>query len=574
VLRDLHVNNLAVLEEASVQFGPGLNVLSGETGAGKSIVVDSLALLAGARASSELIRSGEPKLVVTGVFQPAGEQWRRVLAAAGAASDSRELVVRREISRGGRNRVFVDDQPVTLGLLSQLAPYLLRIHTQQEELGLVSPELQRTWLDRSSGPQAFDLCRQTAQLHHEYTELAERLESIAGDARLRRERLDLLSFQCGEIDAAKLSPQEDESLRRERQVLQHSEAIAAALGGSYGMLFDEEGAASEKIAMAVRRLEEISDWEPEAEAWRQQLQELGVALEEVARVMQQRLDSVEADPERLNEIEERLALIDRLCRKYGESTAEILELRTRIGEELDQLRVDSEQQVELQSKVDEALQTYRRAALDLSGYRSQWAEDLAERVHAELKDLALPKARFSVDLGRRRRSDSRLLMEGEPVEFSAQGIDQVSFQLAANPGEGAQPLARCASGGELSRIYLAVQLAVRADGGAESPTLVFDEVDSGIGGAQAAALGKKLQRLADGGQILTVTHLPQVASHADHHFRVSKRVSGGRTRTRVDRLGREEQIVEVARMLGGKKVTPLSRSHAEEMIAAAERGSR
>ncbi len=573
VLRDLHIQNLAVVEEARVEFGPGLNVLTGETGAGKSIVVDSLALLAGARASSELIRTGAETLSVAGVFEPAGGKWREALLGAGFESVGGEVVVRREISRSGRNRVFVDDRPVTLSLLAEVGPFLLRIHTQREELGIVAPQLQRGWLDRSGGASAEEICRRVRSCYATYVELAARLERVSGDERLRMERIDLLRFQAGEIDAASLRSGEEDELRGERAVLRHAETIREALGASYSLLFEEDGAAADKISQAERHLESIAEWQPDARAWGESLSSYRLGLEEMARDLRDGLDRIGSDPERLNTVEERLARLERLFHKYAPTAAEILAIREEMARELQELESDSEEREELARQVEAALAAYREVALELSARRKEWGERLARVVQDELADLAMKRARFAVRLDRRRAEGSPVKVRGDSVDFSAEGFDQVIFQLAANPGEELLPLARTASGGELSRAYLALQLAVRGEGEASGATLVFDEVDSGIGGAQAAALGRKLKRLSRGGQILSVTHLPQLASHADVHLKVVKRVSEGRTLTRVEPLDDQARIDEVARMLAGKKVTPLSRSHAEELIAGAECGS-
>ena len=278
------------------------------------------------------------------------------------------------------------------------------------------------------------------------------------------------------------------------------------------------------------------------------------------------------DPSRLDAVEERLAVIERLIHKYDTDCDGLLELRQKMGHELDDLTADESRRSELSDRVEASLRTYATAAEHLSGSRQTWGRELSARVHEELVELALGKARFAVDLTVRRRAGSPLVVDGAPIDISSHGYDQVTYQLAANPGEDLAPISQSASGGELSRIYLAVQLAIRAGGQATTSTLVFDEVDAGIGGAQAAALGRKLARLADGGQILVVTHLPQVASYADHHFRVEKRISKGRTRTRVVSLVEDSRVEEVARMLAGKRITDLSLSHAQEMIATAARG--
>jgi DNA repair protein RecN (Recombination protein N) len=576
VLRDLHVRNLAVLAEASVDFGPGLNVLSGETGAGKSIVVDSLALLAGGRASAELIRTGADTLTVTGSFTPAGDAWKRVLAEAGvepaASSTGGELVVRREVSREGRNRVFVDDQPATVRLLADLAPHLLAIHGQRDELGLADPELQRGWLDRSGGDEAEPLRSRTAAAWERYRAVAERLERATGDERARRDRLETLRFQLGELDAAHLQAGEEDRLRAERGVLRHAEAILRGLDGASADLAEDDGAAAERLRRAAASLEEVGEWEPRAAAWARELEELRIRLDDVALAVSRRAGEVEADPARLDAVEERLAALERLFRKYGhrdgESSAALLERRAQVAAEIAELDTDEAGRTALERQVAEALAAYRAAAGELSASRYRWGAALAKAIAKELGDLALPKARLAVELGTRRRAGSAVLVDGEAVEAGPLGWDVVTFTFAPNPGEEPRPLARIASGGELARVYLALQLAVRGTGRASGATMVFDEVDAGIGGREAAAVGRKLKRLARGGQILAVTHLPQVASFADHHFRTTKRVADGRTFVSLESLAGETRVEEVARMLAGKQVTDLSRDHARELLAS------
>lgn len=569
MLRELHVRNLAVLAGVSVEFGPGLNVLSGETGAGKSIVVDSLALLAGARASDEMVRTGADVLSVAGVFEPVGPGWREVLAGsgieAGGGDGPVELLVRREIHRNGRNRVYVDDQPATVRLLADLAPFLLRIHGQREELGLVAPDLQRVWLDRSGGPEAAELLERVGGAYDRWAELAGRLERIAGDRRVREERLDLLRFQASEIDAAGLQPGEDDELRRERDVLRNAEAILRALGTSAEILFEEEGAAVDRLARSEELLGGIEDWQPDAGPWRGELEDARIRIEEVARSIRRRLDGIEADPRRLDALEERLAAIERLCKKYGADAAAVLERRREIGREIEELEGEAESREDLEAQAARALDDYRREALALSERRAAWGEALASRIHEEIAELGLGKARLEVSLGRRRREGSPLVVDGEAVEGTREGIDRVVFLFTPNPGEEPQPLARIASGGELSRVSLGLQLATLGETEA-SPTLIFDEVDAGIGGAQAAALGRKLRRLAASGQILAVTHLPQVVSHGHLHFRVTKVEEEGRTSTTVRELTGDERVEEVARMLAGRRVTDLSLSHARELL--------
>lgn len=582
MLLDLHIRNLAVVEEATIELGPGFNVLSGETGAGKSIVVDSLALLAGVRASQDQIRTGAETLSVTGVFQPEGDAWRAILDEAGLVDEEPrendgEIVIRREISRSGRNRVFVDDRPATLKVVADLAPHLIRIHGQREELGLVDPELQRTWLDRCGAASLERALDRTRDAYEAWKAVADRLDRHSGDERQREERLDYLRFVVNEIDAAGLQAGEEDELRQEREVLRHAEAIQHGLGEAARSLFgdgdgDEEGARA-GVSRALAALEAIVAWEPGAAAWVGELEEIEIRLGELEPDLSRRADEVEADPRRLDAVEERLSALERLFRKYGGTSADVLEERERLAAELEELEDDENDRDALEAKAEAALRAYREAAEALSAERRAAGRVLAERVTEHLQDLALERAIFEVDLSPRRLASSPLVVGGEAVDFGPLGYDQVVYRFSPNPGEELRALAKVASGGELSRLYLAVQLASRGDaeatsGGAARATLVFDEVDAGISGAEAAVLGGKIKRLAQGGQVLAVTHLPQVASHADVHFRVKKEVTGGRTRTRVVCLGDDGRVEEVARMLAGSEVTDLSLDHARELIAA------
>ena len=565
-----------MLAGGDVELARGLNVLTGETGAGKSLIVDSLALLAGARAATDAIRDGADVLSVSGVFDRDPEVDAR-LRDGGLETTGDELVVRREIGREGRNRIFVDDQPVTLRLLQEIAPRLLRIHGQRDEQALVEPGLQRRWLDRAGGAEGEALAARVEAAFAEHRELAERLEKLRGDDGQRAQRIDFLRFQLDEISAAKVAAGEEETLKTTRDQLRHREAIAHALGAAFASLHEDDGAASDRLGEARRALATIAAWEPAAAAALPELDELLSRSEELARELGHRLDAGgETDPGKLDEIEERLALLERLLRKHGGSTAELLARRDRMAAELRELDASEEDRSALEGAAVRALGAYAAAASELSAARGRWAKELAKRLSSELADLALGRAKFDVALERAPRSGSALVIDGQAIEFGPHGFDQVAFRFAPNPGEPMQPLARIASGGELSRVSLALQLAARGDEVEGGPALAFDEVDAGIGGAEGAAIGKKLRRLARNGQILAVTHLAQVASFGHAHHRVSKKVRGGRTFAEVEALDAAGRTAEVARMLSGEKVTAASLSHAEEMLlqAAGSAGGR
>ena len=567
VLRDLFVRNLAVLSEASVEFDGGFNALTGETGAGKSIVVDALTLLRGARANSDLLRTGADRLVVSGRFD-LDPVVSRVLVEAGFDADESEFVVRREIGAEGRNRAFINDQPATLKMLRQATDSILHIHAQREELGLATPETQRAFVDACGGSEAETMLRATSTAFATYSGLAERLERVRGDRRLHVERVDLLRFQIGEIEAAELAEGEDVALFAERDRLRNSEEIAAALGHGHLVLSEEDGAVTERLAKIENELSKISSWEPEAVEWIQELTEARIGLSELADTLRRRLDSVAADPRRLDQVEERLSVIDRLCRKYGQSTDDVVEYGLERARELAELETDMEDSVALEEDVAAALAAYTEAATELSEGRKVWARSLVAAVEEQFADLALERAKLSVEISREGHGQSPLVLGGQGVQFSSSGFDRVELYLAANPGEEPRPLATSASGGELSRIYLALRLAIQRPG-ETNMTMVFDEADAGLGGEAASALGRKLQRLGRSGQILAVTHLPQVASFADHHFGVRKAVADGRTLTTLELLSEEDRVEEIARMLAGDQRTEVSLSHAQELIAAA-----
>lgn len=568
MLHHLHIRNLAVLSETSVDFGTGLNVLTGETGAGKSIVVDSLSLLAGARAQIDLIRTGADVLRVTGVFSCGLGATAEQLLESGVEVDGDELVVRREIHRSGRNQVFINDQPVTLKLLARIAPQILRIHGQREELGLAHPKLQRVWLDRQGGERGAKLLEECQADFRAWHELAARLERATGNHRLRDERIDLLTYQLGEIDAAQLEAGEEDEARAERGVLRNAEGISTSLAAIRDLLFEDDGSATERLAKACAHLGDIAAWEPKSGEWMTELEEARIRLEEVVSAVRERADRVEPDPQRLQSIENRLAEVERLCHKYGPTTAEVLAYREQASEEMDGLRLDDDQQSELEKQVAHALEEYSRTAKELSQRRQEWSQRFVEALETELEELSMPAARFEIRLERRARSDSPLRVDNEAVDFGPDGFDRVSYYFSPNPGEELRPLAKVASGGELSRVYLAIQLQAQQlqAQGASLPTLVFDEVDSGVGGVEASALGRKLKHLARAGQILTVTHLPQVASQGDLHFKVDKDVRDGRTFVSIGKLDHGTRVAEISRMLGGETASQASRSHAEALL--------
>ena len=548
-------------------------MFSGETGAGKSIIVDGLALLVGVRASSDLIRTGAETLQVVGYFTPAGDSWRALLADAGVEVAGEELVVRREIGRSGRSRVFIDDQPVTLRLLTELAPSLLRIHGQREELGLVDPDLQRHWLDRCGGSEVETLLAEVRAAFTRFRELDDRLEKLRGQDRLRFERLDLLRFQLNELDSARPEAGEEERLRAERDVLRHAGAIQEALQKTTDLLFENEPCGYSALTQAAQALAAVAGWEKAAGSGRPR----STSSVFVSKRSRRRCAGAGSWSKLIlrgsTPSKSAWLCLDRLFRKYAPTTFELIALREKLEIELSELDDAEGKSEELERRREVARLDLARASAALHDARRRSAQVLEEKVMRDLAELALDKAIFKVEVELRESKNGALEIAGRRVEAGALGSDSVVYLFSSNPGEEPRPLAKVASGGELSRLYLAVQLASRgASAAAGVVTLVFDEVDSGISGAEAAILGAKLRRLAEGGQVLAVTHLPQVASCADHHFKVQKAVRDGRTFTAVEALAAPRRVEEVARMLAGSQVTEASRRHAQELIRTANDG--
>ena len=457
---------------------------------------------------------------------------------------------------------------VTARLLSTVAHGLIRIFGQRDELGMLSVDLQRAWLDRSGGDSLTALVDSCREAYGAWQEAAGQLERLSLDDQLRQERIDLLKFQTSEIDAARLLPGEDEELRAERDVLRHAEAIAGALHRAIALLSEDEMAVDGRVAQAGNALSDISRWQPEAESWVETLSGVGATVNDLSQELRIRAAGCESDPSRLNQIEERLSVIERLTRKHGGSSSDVLEHGRRLSEELLELETADVRREEVEKETAARLAEYAGRAEALSAARRERAGALEREVLGHLLDLAFERAAFEVEIARELRAGSPLALHGKRIAFDARGVDRVNYRFSANPGEDLRPLSRVASGGELARLFLALQTAVRGSGPAEGSTLVFDEVDSGVGGAEAAIVGRKLQRLADGGQVLAVTHLPQVASRGNLHLEVKKEVHAGRTRVDVHRLDHERRIEEVARMLAGEHVTDASRSAAAELLAA------
>lgn len=545
MLLELHVENYAVVEKVRVRFHPGLNVLTGETGSGKSIVVDALGLLFGGRASSDMLRSGAERARISGIFEaPAGAS--ALLADSGIELEDEELLVEREILAGGKSRAFVANRPVTAALLRDLAPHLGDIHGQHDQQRLFAADAQLELLDAFAGSRLDRIAALFAEWRACSTELAE-LERNEGE-KLRL--LDLWSFQRNEIESARLKPGEDAELESERRVLQNVTRLMESANTAYGALYDAPESASAQVRLALKRIEELCRIDESLASLVETLRPAQIAVDEASSTLRDYLGRLEADPDRLEEVESRLASIDKLKRKYGATTDQILAFLAEVKASIDAVESATERRAAIERKRAELAAEYEKAAAKLTAARVKAAGALAEKVQGELKSLAMERTTFQIRV--------------TPASWSAAGADAVAFYVSANVGEEPRPMEKVASGGELSRIALALKTCVT--NGAAARTLVFDEVDAGIGGTAAESVGRRLKTLAARNQVLCVTHLAQIAGFADHHYSVEKREDRGRTVAELQELTGDMRTREIGRMLAGQRLTPEALKHAEQLI--------
>jgi DNA repair protein RecN (Recombination protein N) len=568
MLIELRLRNLAVIEEVTVPFGPGLNAVTGETGAGKSIVVDAILLVMGARAQPDLIRSGADSAVIEALFElPPDHPAAEVLEAAGHSAPDGALVLKREISRAGRHRVFVNDSPATVALLERLGESLVELHGQHEHQRLMEPGRQLDLLDRFADAEE-TRTRVGAQVREWEAARAE-LARVRDEAREGARQHDLYRFQLSEIDALALREGEEDELRAERRRLQHAERIASGLAEVTALLYDDAQSAAARLRRAGTVLRELAGYDPELGAPAEALGEAEAYLEDVIGRARALRDRAPFDPERLGEIDDRLDAIGKLKRKYGDSVEAIAGFRERIASTLDQIDRHDEVVAELDARVARTGKSAGVSALALAETRAAAARRLERLIQAELRGLGMEHARFRVGLRREPAGEGELAAGSGRWRVGRRGVDTAEFLFSANPGEDPRPLAKVVSGGELSRTMLAVRTVLSASG--DVPTMVFDEVDAGIGGRVAEVVGQKLAQTARGRQVLCVTHLAPIAVYAAQHLRVEKKVGRGTTRTTVAPLAAADRIEELARMLGGERVTDATRRAARELFRSAQR---
>ena len=563
----LKIRNIALIDVLEIEFSQGLNLLTGETGSGKSIIVDSLSALTGERISSDFIKEGEQSAQIEGLFAvPYTEILRRVFDESGIELDGgreADIIVRRELSTTGKNRIFVNNQLVTQGFLKKVGSFFVDIHGQGEQAALFDPATHREMLDEYA--ELTGLRQRVAEAYRHWSVTRTELGMLSSNEAEKLQMLDILRFQATEIESASLKPGEEQELEEEKRRLNNVEKLSSLSEDAYALLYENDDATVTTLEKAARCIEQLADFEPTFREYTEGLQTAQAVLEDLAITTRDFRNRLEFSPERLAEIESRLAEISRLTRKYGGSIESVLEHLRDAEQRMANIETSEFREEELRKKLRAHRIEFISAASDLSKARSAAAKKFQKEVEENLKAVALEKARFQVRV--ERPSENDLNDESADRAFSAKGFDRVEFYFSANVGESPKPLARVASGGEASRLMLILKTTAKAQ--ADRKAVVFDEIDTGIGGRVAEAVGRKLKQLAKTQQVLCVTHQPQVAALADRHFLVNKEMGRSRTTISVAELNENERIEELARMLAGQTITESARTHAREMLVAA-----
>jgi len=566
MLTELNIKNFAIIERLQVEFGPGLNALTGETGAGKSILVDAISLILGGKASAEMIRTGAEEASVEALFDFAEEEAAQILSRF-ALKENEGLLIRRLINRSGKSRAYLNGSAITLNMLADLSVEIVNIYGQHEHQHFLEPKRQIEILD--SAGDLLPMLRSYQEIYGEWLRSSSDLEELNRLQKQRSDRLELLTFQSREIANAQLKehrpgePNEEEALSAERARLVHAEKLFEIAHQGFEALYGEAGSVIERLKSTRHRLRDGEKIDPSLSYLIQTLEAAIVQAEDTASSLRSYRDKIHFDPKRLEVVESRLDEIRKLKRKYGASLEDVLSYKKKIDEERKTLEELDEKIPEFQRRVDDFYHRAQHLAQELSRRRQKAARALGAKVEGELSTLGMKKACFQIQVETGSPSQEG---RAEPI-LEEKGLDRVEFFLSPNPGEDLKPLAKIASGGELSRIMLALKRIFTKERGVR--ILIFDEVDAGIGGAVAEVVGRKLKEISREYQVFCITHLAQIASFADAHYKVTKRIQGERTRVEVERLDEEGRIQELARMLGGVKITGKTLEHASEMLKSA-----
>ncbi len=556
MLTHLSIKNIAVIDNAQIDFADGFNILTGETGAGKSIIINSLNILSGYRASKELIRSGEQSARVDGIFTVTDEIKTEISNLIGIEAEDNEILISREFNLDGKNSVRINGSPVTLSMLREIGPLLVNIHGQHDSASLLSKKSHMGFLDEFGGEKLLTALKEYTEAYTEYKEVKAELEKLDTDETEKERRMDLLKYQIEEIEVANLLPDEEDELSERRNFLANAQKISENCLAAFDKLYDGEetgNSAHDLIWEAVKLIEQITEFSSETDNICKELTDMTYIISDHSHTLKKLADSLECNDYELNEIEERLDLIYNLKRKYGTSIPGILKYLEKIKKEYGEIEDSDEKIKDLTQKLKNLELKRLEKAEALSLIRKNSAKTLSEKVCKELCELEMAKTVFEVKI-----SDSI---------FSPSGKDDVEFLISTNPGELPKPLSKIASGGELSRIILAIKSVITGSGNGK--TLIFDEVDTGVSGKTAQKIGEKLYRMTNSAQVICITHLAQIASLADKHFLIEKSSENGRTRTQITPIDGGGRVNEIARIIGGEVITDLTKENAKEQLLLA-----
>jgi DNA repair protein RecN (Recombination protein N) len=563
MLKHLTIKNYALIDEMSVEWGPGLNILTGETGAGKSIILGAIGLILGERARTDVIRGGASAAFVEAEFelqQPA----RAAIPENFEAVENGGLLLRREVNEAGRARCFVNDSPVTLNQLSLLGDRLVDLHGQHDHQALLKQERHLEYLDNFGTDR--ELRERVRESHKKCRNLVETLESLGDRERLARERRELLEFQLEEIHRADAQPGEDERLDQEEKILRNCEKIADAAARINDLVYEGEGSVLEKLSAAEGIFREFVPVDPVFSRWGGESESIKIQIQDLLRSVSDYAGKIETDPQRLEEVRERLSLFSRLKKKYGGSMSDVLEFARSAEKDLGQIETLKTDIAAVSRELEREKAFFSEQCMTLSEARASASVELERRVEAALSDLGLPSGVFKIRIERKESESGLAFSDGKRFSAGPDGVDRVEFFISLNPGEDVKPLVNVASGGEVSRIMLALKSSLaEAD---SVPVLIFDEIDTGISGRVAHVVGKRLKSLGRNHQVICITHLPQIASAGDRHYSVTKRTAGNRTTTTIRRIDKEERIVEIAKLIGGESVTEAALASARELVQA------
>jgi DNA repair protein RecN (Recombination protein N) len=561
LLAELSIKNFAIIESLTISFEKGLTVLTGETGAGKSIIIDAIHLLAGARGSSEFVRYGEKRAELEGLFLLDDDKHPVYTKCEEFGIDVSDgmIVLRRDLSSSGKSICRINGKLVTIAILREIGQYLVDIHGQHDNQELMNEENHLTLLDQYGGKKVRQALGEYVEIYKSFDLLRKKITQLSENEQEMAHRLDLLQFQLDEIESADLQPKEDELLQEEKTQISNYEKIYESLQNSYNSLHGEHKGL-DWVGHAMSNLEDVGTINTTLKELSETISNAYYLLEDLSYQVRNELEALEFDPERLNFVESRLNEINHLKRKYGQSVEEILTYSAKIEEEIDTIQNRDSHLHKLQKELDSVLQDLSVEANNVTSIRKNFAKVLIDEIHRELKELYMEKTTFDVNFAKKRTSTNDL-------KYTPAGIDEVEFYLSTNPGEPLKPLSKTASGGELSRIMLAMKSIFSQHQGITS--IIFDEVDTGVSGRVAQAIAEKIYRVSNGSQVLCITHLPQVAAMADTHLYIAKETDTGRTKTSVKPLAEEEKIKEIGRMIAGVEVTELSKEHAKELLALA-----